>query len=174
VPGEVIRFVMLSTHYRKPMDWTEKKRVEAEKTLKKWYALATQAGGHGVVPEGVLAAVCDDLNTAGALAEMYKVAANQGPIEMRGALVFLGLLDPIATLPNGIPEWATQQATNLPGLAKELTLAREAAKESKDFSEVDRLKSLYVSAGLEVQMTKDSVFVVVGPDYDPSKLEGLL
>ncbi|WP_295314142.1 cysteine--tRNA ligase, partial [Roseobacter sp.] len=25
VPGEVIRFVMLSTHYRKPMDWTEKK-----------------------------------------------------------------------------------------------------------------------------------------------------
>jgi cysteinyl-tRNA synthetase len=22
-PGEVIRFVMLSTHYRKPMDWTE-------------------------------------------------------------------------------------------------------------------------------------------------------
>ena len=26
VPGEVIRFVMLSTHYGKPMDWTEKKR----------------------------------------------------------------------------------------------------------------------------------------------------
>jgi cysteinyl-tRNA synthetase len=32
VPGEVIRFVMLSTHYSKPMDWTEKKREEAEKT----------------------------------------------------------------------------------------------------------------------------------------------
>ena len=30
VPGEVIRFVMLSTHYRKPMDWTEKKRDEAK------------------------------------------------------------------------------------------------------------------------------------------------
>jgi cysteinyl-tRNA synthetase len=29
VPGEVIRFVMLSTHYSKPMDWTEKKREEA-------------------------------------------------------------------------------------------------------------------------------------------------
>jgi cysteinyl-tRNA synthetase len=36
VPGEVIRFVMLSTHYSKPMDWTEKKREEAEKTLRKW------------------------------------------------------------------------------------------------------------------------------------------
>ncbi len=36
VPGEVIRFVMLSTHYRKPMDWTERKREEAESTLRKW------------------------------------------------------------------------------------------------------------------------------------------
>jgi cysteinyl-tRNA synthetase len=34
VSGEVIRFVMLSTHYRKPMDWTEAKRQEAEKLLR--------------------------------------------------------------------------------------------------------------------------------------------
>ncbi len=25
IPGEVIRFVFLSTHYRKPMDWTAEK-----------------------------------------------------------------------------------------------------------------------------------------------------
>ena len=25
VPGEVIRFVLLSTHYRQPMDWTERR-----------------------------------------------------------------------------------------------------------------------------------------------------
>ncbi|MEM6341676.1 MAG: cysteine--tRNA ligase, partial [Pseudomonadota bacterium] len=43
VPGEVIRFVMLSTHYRKPMDWTEKKREEAEATLRKWYGIAEEA-----------------------------------------------------------------------------------------------------------------------------------
>ncbi|MGR3607807.1 MAG: cysteine--tRNA ligase, partial [Sulfitobacter sp.] len=36
VPGEVIRFVMLSTHDRKPMDGTDKKRDEAEKTLREW------------------------------------------------------------------------------------------------------------------------------------------
>jgi cysteinyl-tRNA synthetase len=43
VPGEVIRFVMLSTHYSKPMDWTEKKREEAEKTLRKWRKLTEGA-----------------------------------------------------------------------------------------------------------------------------------
>ncbi|MEX0278758.1 MAG: cysteine--tRNA ligase, partial [Ruegeria sp.] len=43
VPGEVIRFVFLQTHYRKPMDWTEKKARDAEATLRKWRGRA--AGG---------------------------------------------------------------------------------------------------------------------------------
>jgi cysteinyl-tRNA synthetase len=34
--GEVIRFVFLSTHYRKPMDWTDEKARETGKTLAKW------------------------------------------------------------------------------------------------------------------------------------------
>ena len=43
VPGEVIRFVFLSTHYRKPMDWTEKKAKEAQATLSNWRRLAEGA-----------------------------------------------------------------------------------------------------------------------------------
>ena len=39
INGEVIRFVLLSTHYRKPMDWTQKKADEASNTLRKWHAL---------------------------------------------------------------------------------------------------------------------------------------
>ena len=30
IPGEVIRFVFLSTHYRKPMDWTLDKANQAD------------------------------------------------------------------------------------------------------------------------------------------------
>ncbi|HSG55187.1 MAG TPA: cysteine--tRNA ligase, partial [Paracoccaceae bacterium] len=37
VPGEVIRYVFLMTHYRKPMDWTAEKAAQAEATLRKWY-----------------------------------------------------------------------------------------------------------------------------------------
>ena len=33
VPGEVIRFVLLSTHYRQPMDFTEAKVDEAKRVL---------------------------------------------------------------------------------------------------------------------------------------------
>ncbi len=77
VPGEVIRFVMLSTHYRKPMDWTEKKREEAEKTLLAWAQLidedrdAVAAGfGEAKTPPEIVAALSEDLNTSGAITEL--------------------------------------------------------------------------------------------------------
>ena len=50
VPGEVIRFVFLSTHYGKPMDWTVKKRDEAEATLRKWRGLC-EGVEPGALPE---------------------------------------------------------------------------------------------------------------------------
>ena len=81
VPGEVIRFVMLSTHYRKPMDWTEKKREEAEKTLLSWAQLidedrdAVAAGfGEAKTPPEIVAALSEDLNTSGAITELRRFA----------------------------------------------------------------------------------------------------
>ncbi|MEM9198858.1 MAG: cysteine--tRNA ligase, partial [Pseudomonadota bacterium] len=73
-PGEVIRFVLLSTHYRKPMDWTEKAAEEAMKTLRKWRAL-----GAGIEPtpsaaSAVADALGDDLNTPLAIASLHERA----------------------------------------------------------------------------------------------------
>ncbi|OXS18866.1 cysteine--tRNA ligase, partial [Pseudomonas fluorescens] len=63
VPGEVIRFVFLGTHYRKPMDWTEKKRGEAIKTLEKWSAfVAISPKTETPIPEDLVNAIADDLN----------------------------------------------------------------------------------------------------------------
>jgi cysteinyl-tRNA synthetase len=45
--------------------------------------------------------------------------------------------------------------------------------ETKDFSDVDRLKSAFLDAGVEVQMSKEGVALTAGPNFDPSKLEGL-
>lgn len=167
VPGEVIRFVMLSTHYRKPMDWTEKKRDEAEKTLRKWYALVD--GVDGTEPNAdVLAAVSDDLNTSGALAEMHKLAGSGDASGLKAALALLGLIDGV------IPEWARAVEVDLSAFAVKFDAVRDAAKVSKDFSEVDALKSALVAAGVEVQMGKDGVTLNPASNFDASKLEGLL
>jgi cysteinyl-tRNA synthetase len=167
IPGEVIRFVFLQTHYRKPMDWTEKKAKEAEATLRKWRALTAGIEPAANAAAAVLDALADDLNTAGAIAEMHKLAAaGDGPGLLASAQL-MGLLS------DALGEWAETPDFDLSAYAAQLLEAREAAMQSKDFSQVDRLKAAFVAAGLEVRMSKAGVELVPGPGFDAAKLEGL-
>jgi cysteinyl-tRNA synthetase len=72
VPGEVIRFVMLMTHYRSPMDWTEKKREEAQAALRKWASIGVTSSNDDVDDE-VLEALSDDLNTKAAMDRLHEL-----------------------------------------------------------------------------------------------------
>jgi cysteinyl-tRNA synthetase len=165
VPGEVIRFVMLSTHYRKPMDWTAEKAREAEATLRKWRGMVADVEG-GAVPETVVATLGDDLNTAGAIAELHKLASAGDLAGLKAGAGLLGLLTP------ELGGWA-EVSVDLSGLADRLAAVRAAAMESKDFSEVDRMKAALVEAGVEVRMSKAGVELLPGAGFDAAKLEGL-
>ena len=168
VPGEVIRFVMLSTHYRKPMDWTEKKREEAEKTLRKWYALAI-TGEEGHAPDDrILALLAEDLNTHGCLSHLHEVFATADATALRSGLRMLGLMGAL------LPDWAAAKAFDLTDYEAFLSDARVMAMETKDFAEVDRIKTALQNAGVEVQMRKDGVRLTAPPGFDPARLEGVL
>jgi len=167
VPGEVIRFVFLSTHYGKPMDWTEKKAHEAEAVLRKW-----RAGCAGIVPAqqpapAVLAALADDLNTAGAITELHALARRGEWASLLASAQMMGLLS------DELGGWDTAGTVDLSGWADTLGAARAAAMATKDFAEVDRLKAALVAAGVEVRMSKAGVELVPGPGFDASKLEGV-
>ncbi len=165
VPGEVIRFVMLSTHYRKPMDWTAEKAREAEATLRKWRDMVADVEAVDV-PETVVAVLADDLNTAGAISELHRLAAaGEAPALKAGAAV-LGLLT------DALSGWEAV-SVDLSALADRLSAARAEAMQSKDFSEVDRMKEALIEAGVEVRMSKAGVDLVPGAGFDAAKLEGL-
>ncbi|MGA9434573.1 MAG: cysteine--tRNA ligase [Roseobacter sp.] len=167
VPGEVIRFVTLSTHYRKPMDWTEKKREEAEKTLRKWYAQAEQAQGTGKPYNAVVAALSDDLNTAGAISEMHHLSLANDVSTLRYTLQFLGFMQ------DAPPQWANAPSVDLSAYESLFCQARQSAMQTKDFTTLDRLKHKLLAAGVEVRMSKSDVELVPGPNFDPAKLDGL-
>ena len=166
VPGEVIRFVMLSTHYRKPMDWTEKKAQEAEKTLRKWYAQVAETP-QGEPASAVVALLGDDLNTHGVLTECHRLSGAGDLVGLRGALEMLGLIT------DQPPSWTSADQPDLGSFAALLTAARSAAMQSKDFAEVDRLKAGLTDAGVEVRMSKEGVELVPGAGFDAAKLEAL-
>ena len=163
--GEVIRFVFLSTHYGKPMDWTDAKAREAEKTLRKWRGL-TDGATAGDVPAEVIDTLADDLNTAGVITILHRLANAGDAATLKAAASVLGLLS------DDIGDWAA--AVDLSGYADLLFAARQSAMETKDFAEVDRLKSIFQDAGLEVRMSKTGVELIPVGGFDMAKLDGVL
>jgi cysteinyl-tRNA synthetase len=166
VPGEVIRFVFLSTHYGKPMDWTAKKAAEAEATLRKWRKL-TDGVEAGAPAAAVIEALAADLNTAGAIAELHKLANAGDGAALKGSAALLGLLS------EDMGDWAATDEVDLSAQAAAFADVRATAMETKDFSEVDRLKALYIAAGVEVRMSKAGGELSAGPGFDASKLADL-
>jgi len=165
VPGEVIRFVMLSTHYRKPMDWTAEKAQEADKTLRKWYAKVDANDTSGPVPAEILNALGEDLNTPRVLSLLHEFVSAGRFADLASSLTLLGLMG------DHKPEWAVSPDVDLSRHAERLTSARKTAMMTKDFSEVDRLKARLLDAGVEVRMSKSGVELVPGSDFDAGKLE---
>ncbi len=165
VAGEVIRMVYLGTHYGKPMDWTTEKAEQAEATLRKWRGLVA-----GIEPApsplpGMVAALADDLNTAGALAELHAAAGQGDGAGLLASAWLMGLL-----LPN-MGDWA--KGPDLSAFAERLADLRAAAMASKDFSAVDALKAALKAAGVEVRMMKSGVELSPGPGFDLASLEAL-
>ncbi len=167
VPGEVIRFVFLSTHYSKPMDWTARKAEEAERTLRKWYAQAERALDNATPYVGVLSALSDDLNTPEAITELHQLSLKDDVPTLRATLKFLGLMGETT------PQWAAKPDYDLTGLAATLEGLRSMALASKDFGPVDAMKAALIDAGVEVRMSKAGVELVPGPKFDAAKLEAL-
>lgn len=166
VPGEVIRMVFLGTHYGRPMDWTAEKAGQAEATLRKWRGMVK--GVQPSVPsEAVVAALADDLNSAGAMAELHALAAAGDLAGLKASAGLMGLLQ------DDMGGWA-EAGVDLSPYAARLAALREAAMASKDFAPADAMKAALLAAGAEVRMSKAGVEVLPGPGFDAAKLEGLV
>ncbi|ABV93440.1 cysteinyl-tRNA synthetase [Dinoroseobacter shibae DFL 12 = DSM 16493] len=167
VPGEVIRFVFLGTHYSKPMDWTERKRDEAMAVLRKWRAAVAGTRPAPAAAPSVMAALVDDLNTPGAIAELHQLYRDGNLPGLLASAQLMGLLS------DEMGGWDSSPQVDLSELAARLAEVREAAIGTKDFTQVDRMKAALIAAGVEVRMSKAGVELVPGPEFDAAKLEAV-
>ena len=70
--GEVLRFALLSAHYRQPLEWSESLIAQSKATLDRLYRSAGDATG-GTADTGVIEALADDLNTPLALSRLSAI-----------------------------------------------------------------------------------------------------
>jgi cysteinyl-tRNA synthetase len=167
VTGEVIRFVLLSTHYRQPMDWTEKKVEEARAALRRWRKLGVVDGQEGPVPHLVSKALADDLNTPLALAELHRLASANDVDGLRAGMALLNLRAPDLDMMDQII--ASERE-----LIEELLAERQSARQEKDFARADAIRAKLDTAGVIVMDRPNAPTEwELAPHFDPAKLEAL-
>jgi cysteinyl-tRNA synthetase len=163
-PGEAVRFYLLSTHYRQPLDWTRDGLQGARQTLDRFYGalrrLAAVAPLDEPPPNALLAALEDDLNTPLAIAELHALLALLNKADdpasqaaLKGRLLAAGKL---LGLFQGDPEaWFAWTAPNAQALDEAAILeriaARNAARKTKDFAAADRIRDELKAQGVLIE-----------------------
>jgi len=166
-PPEALRCALLSAHYRQPLDWSEGLIEQCVRTLDRLYGTLRDLADVPViepqVPFEVESALCDDLNTPAALAELARIAGEArkatSPIaraslkaELLGGGQLLGLLqqDPAAWFSRGTVDG---DDARIQGLVNE----RDAAKRARDFIRADAIRRQLAEEGVLLEDTAQGV-----------------
>jgi cysteinyl-tRNA synthetase len=147
-PGDVLRFNMLRTHYRQPIDWTLKSLEESWRILEGFFnnagAVYAEAGKIG---SSVLEALADDLNTPKAIAELHALDRPGAQNDLGETLKALGFT---GNLSSPKAEAAVDE-----GAVNALITARLDARKAKNWAESDRLRDELAKMGIAIKDNKD-------------------
>jgi len=156
-PGEAVRFTMLQTHYRQPINWTVAGLREAQKNLDHWYALTADVQP-GYLCADALDALFDDLNTPKAFATLHELRAEAAKGAKPAAACLKASAQLIGLLQIPATTWSAFRPASLAideGKVANLVDARSAARKAKDFKESDRIRDELAAMGVVLKDSKD-------------------
>jgi len=165
-PGEAVRLALLQGHYRQPLDFTAELLDQCVRSLDRLYTVLRTHGDIKAAPQDVpdafMQALCDDLNTPKAMAELFALAKHadtpSGKGQLRAAANILGLLQ-------AEPEaWF---ASNMEGvdvaLIDELVAKRAAARATRNFDVADAARDALSDMGVSIEDTPDGTIWRLAP-----------
>ncbi|MDJ0878335.1 MAG: cysteine--tRNA ligase [Halieaceae bacterium] len=167
-PGEVLRFALLSAHYRSPLNFSPDLLAQARSSLDSLYTALREVADVPVDDEIVLddepfyAALNDDLNTPQAIAELHALAkalnkAEQADKPHLKARLLAGA-DLLGFLASDPEEWFQQAASEDAISVEEIEAAiaeRQQAKANRDFARADELRDMLASQGVVLEDSRD-------------------
>jgi cysteinyl-tRNA synthetase len=141
-PGEVLRLAMLMTHYREPIDFSQRRLEEAVNLLEKWERAAGDAEPSTDLSADLFERLADDLDTPGAIARIHALIMDEGRVADGLALAAL----------MGV---TIKREVEVDDAVASQVAARLAALNAKDFALADSIRNALAEQGIALMDYKD-------------------
>jgi cysteinyl-tRNA synthetase len=164
----VLRYLLLSAHYRQPLDWSEEALARVQRTVDRVYGVIRDAEAKfgplkaaSSPSEEFMSALMDDLNTPDALAELNSEArrlANAEDVEnahiCAGRLLAAGEL--IGLFQQDPQSWLAGDTQGLDdALIDQLIEERNTSREQKNFARADEIRDQLQAMGVVLEDSAD-------------------
>ena len=163
--GETIRMVLLSTHYRKPLDWNDDVVRQAKRNLDRLYGVLRDHKDVVIeenvdLPESFINALRDDLNTPQAISELFAISKElngcdlrQDKIELKSQLIKAAQM--IGLLVEDVESWFSASDDVDAQMIEALINERSEARVNKDFTKADQIREQLTEMGVEIEDLTD-------------------
>ncbi len=158
INGQVLRFALLSAHYKQPLDWNDKLLNDCKSTIDKWYNVYLPLKTPSKIPDDILLPLYDDLNTPGYIANLHKLydKANNG--DDNDKKIFVSACNFIGILNETKIEWHNfkkkKSLISKEDILKKIQL-RNKARENKDYKVADKIRDELLEKGVLIEDKDD-------------------
>jgi len=168
MPAEVIRYVLLSAHYRAPVDWNDDVLEQTKNSLDRLYGTLRKLSDVQVpddvgeqIPAEFIGALHDDLNTPKALAELFALSkranSNDDPTlkpMLKAALLQSGEM--LGLLQQNPEEWFSGDSSVDAAYIDQLIAERLRAREDKNWVRADEIRDILTKMKVVLEDGADS------------------